>query len=211
MPPLARPCPPHAMPASVTAAILPAPHAMCRDIRPHDSRVHRHRRSIHGRKSILLPPSYAPPSLSSPPSSVPDSFPSSSPSHPSPICLPLPSLRRCPRARCQPPSCAPSPRRHPQPRSPSRDGIWKQQGHHCRRPRPPTCSPPDRRRNRGHDVVPQCLPKVGRRLPLLASIAGIGLLPVLLSFTSLANMHAPILAMPRRATDKITPPPARDG
>jgi hypothetical protein len=96
---------------------------------PHDSRVHRHRRPIHGRKSILLPPSSAPPSLSSPPSSVPDSFPSSSPSHLSPICLPLPPPCRRPRVRCQPPSRAPSPRRHPQPRSPSRDGIWEQQGH----------------------------------------------------------------------------------
>jgi hypothetical protein len=94
---------------------------------------------------------------------------------------------------------------------PSRDGIWEQQDHHCRRPRPPTYSPPDQRQNRGDDVVPQCLPKVGRRLPLLASIVGIRLLPFLLSFTSLFNMPAPVLAMPRRATDKITPPPARDG
>jgi hypothetical protein len=68
--------PPHAMPAGVTAAVLPArcplawqplsspPHTRCAEISTrHDSRVHRHRCPIHGRKAssshlpLLHPPS----------------------------------------------------------------------------------------------------------------------------------------------------------
>jgi hypothetical protein len=136
MPPLARLCPPsrdarwcdscrppRTMPASVTAAVLPAPYAMCRDIHPPRLASPSPPMPDPWKKSILLPPSSAPPSLSSPPSSVLDSFPSSSPSHPSPICLPLPPPCCHTRVRCQPPSRAPSPRRHPQPRSPFHDGI----------------------------------------------------------------------------------------